>query len=244
MGRLCELFRWQEGRFTFDQRVEYQDWSVPLACSAEELILRGCRKVDSWAIIQRLVSSADSVFELGQAARTMESVQLAPAEERVVAAVDGVKSVAAIARELDLTLFETSRIVYCLAAIGALHAADLDKMRLRRAFREIAELMCGETLAWRESPDDRACEEEVNQRTAELPISLRLGRIVDQADPQLDVDVLKGLYARFLQEQFRVVSRRFGRANAQQAHERSLHQLAPELQEVARRYGFDRVSRN
>jgi DNA-binding PadR family transcriptional regulator len=244
LARLCELFRWQEGSFTFDQRVEYQDWSVPLECSAEELIFRGCRKVDNWAIIQRLVPSADSIFELGPAAQSMEHITLTPVEERLVAAVDGVKSVAAIARELDLTLFETSRIVYCLTAVGALHTADVDKIRLRRAFREIAELMCGETMTWRDSPGDRSCEEEVNQRTADLPLSLDLGHIRDQADPQLGVEELRGMYTRFLKEQFKVVSRRFGRANAQQAHERSLRQLAPELQEVARRYGFDRVSRN
>ena len=66
--------------------------------------------------------------------------------------MDGVKDVATIARELDLTLFETSRAFYCLAAIGVLRAADLDKIRLRRVFREIAELMCSSTIAWRAAP--------------------------------------------------------------------------------------------
>ena len=241
---LCELFRWREGRFTFDQRIEEQDRGVALECSAEELILRGCRKVDNWTTIQRLVLSADAIFELGLAARRLDRLSLAPVEEKVVAEVDGVKDVATVARELDLTLFEASRVFYCLTAIGALHTADLNKIRLRRVFREIAELMCKSTIAWRETPDDRACEEEVNRRTADLPIHLDHGRIEDQVDPQLEIDELKEMYNHFLQEQFQVVSRRFGRANACQSFEKTLRQLAPELQDVAKRYGFDRVPTN
>jgi DNA-binding PadR family transcriptional regulator len=241
---LCELFRWREGRFTFDQRPVEGIRGVPLECSAEELILRGCRKVDNWAIIQRLIPSADAIFELGPAARRLDHLSLTAIEERVVSQVDGVKSVAMIARELDLTLFEASRAFYCLTAIGLLHTADLDKIRLRRVFREIAELVCKSTIAWRESPDDFACEEEVNRRTEHLSIHLDHGRIEDEVDPQLGTDELRETYRRFLQEQYRVVSRRFGQVNARQSYEQTLQQLAPELQDVAKRYGFDRVVTN
>jgi DNA-binding PadR family transcriptional regulator len=238
---LCELFGWREGRFSFDQRAEGLVGGVPLECSGEELILRGCRKVDNWAIIQRLVPSADTIFERGPAPRA-DHLVLTAAEERVLAEVDGVKNVAVLAREQDLTLFEASRICYCLAAIGLLHTADLDKILLRRVFREIAELMCRSTLEWRSSPDDRACEEEVNQRVDRVPIRLDHGRIEDQVDPQIETDELKGMYGFFLAEQYRVISRRFGRSNARQAFEQTLRQLGPELQDVAKRYGFDRVA--
>lgn len=244
LAGLCEIFRWREGRFTFDQRVEELAGGVPVECSAEELILRGCRKVDNWAIIQRLIPSADAIFELRPAALRMDHLSLTPAEERVLAEVDGVKTVARIARDLDLTLFEASRICYCLTAIGLLHTADLDKILLRRVFREIAELMCQSTIAWRSSPEDRACEEEVNQRVEQYPIRLDHGRIEDQIDPQIEMEESKEMYHHFLSEQYRVVSRRFGRSNARQAYEQTLRQLGPELQDVAKRYGFDRVARN
>jgi DNA-binding PadR family transcriptional regulator len=244
LAGLCEVFRWREGRFTFDQRMEELVGGVPVECSGEELILRGCRKVDNWAIIQRLVPSADAIFELGPTVQRLDRLPLTPVEERVVAEVDGVKSVAVLARDLDLTLFEASRICYCLAAIGVLHTADLDKILLRRVFREIAELMCQSTLPWRASPEDRACEEEVNQRVEQLPIRLDHGRIEDQIDPQIETDELREVYRSFLVEQYRVLSRRFGRSNARQAFEQTLRQLGPELQDVAKRYGFDRVAAN
>jgi hypothetical protein len=241
LRNLCEVFRWQEGQFSFDQEVDQGAWCVPVDCNAEELILRGCRTVDTWALIQRLVPSADLIFECGPTARRLARLGLNPTEERVVAAVDGSKDVTALARELDLTLYETSQVLYCLTAIGVLQAASQDKILLRRVFREIAELMCKGTLAWRPAPDDRTCEEEVNRRVAHLPIRLNAGRIEDRTDPQLGADELREMYRLFLAEQFKVVSRRFGGTNAHHSFDQAWRHLAPELQEVGRRYGFERA---
>ncbi|MGD9147034.1 MAG: DUF4388 domain-containing protein [Anaerolineae bacterium] len=241
LSGLCDLFRWQEGRFTLDQEKGRVDWCVPLKLSAEDLILCGCRWVDNWGIIQRLIPSADAIFELGVGSERLAALSLEPLEEQIVAAVDGVKDVASIARELELTVFEASRAFYCLAAVGVVRTADLDKIRLRRVFREIAELMCSSTIAWRSSPDDRSCEEEVNDLTGHLPLCLNRGRIEDQADPQLTTDGLVEMYRTFLLAQLDVVSRRFGHDNARRSFERTLRQLAPELQAVAKRYGFDKT---
>jgi DNA-binding PadR family transcriptional regulator len=239
---LCDCFHRQEGHFSFDQGTGYREVGLPLNLSAKDLILQGCRRVDDWAIIQRLVPSADTIFELSSATQHLEHLTLTPTEDRVVAVVDGVKDVAAIARDLDLTLFEASRAVYCLAAVGVLHTADPDKIHLRRLFRELAGLMCNSAAAWPTAPDERTCEEEVNALCRSLPIRLNGGRIEDQTDPQLEIDELKEMYLRFLREQFKVVSRRFGRTSAHQSFERTLRQLAPELQDVARRYGFERLA--
>ncbi|MFN2243743.1 MAG: DUF4388 domain-containing protein, partial [Anaerolineae bacterium] len=241
---LCEVFSWQEGRFTFDQTVELEDGCIPLDCSIEELILRGCRQVDSWSIIQQLVPSDEIIFDAGPAAHRVDQLGLTEPERRIMGAVDGVSDVAAIARELDLTLFEASRTFYCLTAIGVLQTADLDKILLRRVFREITELMCRTTVPWRSSPEDRSCEEEVNDRTKALPISLENGKMQDRVGREIKTDELRDLYTQFLTEQYTVVSRRFGRSNAQRSFEQALHQLAPELQAVAKRYGLDRLARN
>jgi hypothetical protein len=49
------------------------------------------------------------------------------------------------------------------------------------------------------------------------------------------------MYRAFLLTQLNVVSQRFGRENARQSFERTLRQLAPELQDVARRYEFHKL---
>ena len=240
MAGICDLFRWQEGEFTFDQRMEQEAWCVPLRLTAQDLILCGCRWVDNWDIIQRLIPSADAILELAST-KELADLSLTSLEKEILAAVDGVKDIATIARELGVTVFEASRAFYCLAAVGVLRTADLDKIRLRRVFREIAELMCSSTVTWRTSPEDRTCEQEVNAEVEHLPLCLSKGRIEDQARPQLQTDELVEMYRRFLVAQLHVVSRRFGLANARQSFERTLRQLAPELQDVAQRYGFDRL---
>jgi hypothetical protein len=241
VNAVCDLFRGQEGQFDFDQRVDRQDWWLPLDIGAEELMLRGCRKVDDWSIIQHLVPSAGVIFELAPDSQGLERLTLTPNEERVIAAVDGTKDVTTIARELDMTLFEASRVLYCLTAIRMIRTADLAKIRLRRVFREIAELMCDSALAWGSTPDSRSCEVQVNERCRHLPIRLVDGRIEDHADPQLGIDELRKMYCSFLDQQYRVVRLRYGHTDARQSFERSLRQLAPELQVTARRHGFDRL---
>jgi hypothetical protein len=52
------------------------------------------------------------------------------------------------------------------------------------------------------------------------------------------------MYVFFLRQQYQVVSSFFGRSNAQQAFDQSLRQLSPELQEMAKRHGLDRVARD
>jgi DNA-binding PadR family transcriptional regulator len=238
---LYDLFRWQEGQFTFDQDVSCEEWCVPLKLSAEELILGGCRWVDNWTIIQRLVPSADAIFERGRDPHNLNGLSLTERERQVLSAVDGIQEVSLIARQLGLTLFEASRAFYCLAAVGVVRSADLDKIRLRRVFRETAELVCNSTTTWRTSPDDLSCEELVNERTQHLPLRLNHGRIEDQADPHLKADKLMELYGEFLRAQLEVVSQNFGRENARHSLQRTLHQLAPELHEVALRYDFDKL---
>jgi len=238
---IYDVFRWQEGEFSLDQMMMEQAGCVPLDISVENLILGGTRWVDNWDAIQKFVPSSNAVFELSSRPETWAGLQLADDERRVLAAVNGLDDVAALARDNGLTVFEASRILYSLSALGLVRCGAEDKIRLRRLFRETAELMCRSTIAWRTSPTDRTCEEEVNQLCANLPLALRDGRIQDQTDPHLEIEELVEVYRTFVLTQLDVVSRRFGREKAQQSYERMLRQLAPELQETAARYGFDRL---
>ena len=65
-----------------------------------------------------LVPSAETIYELGSRSQHLESLALNDSETRIVAAVDGDKDVVTIARDLQLTVFEASRALYCLAAVG------------------------------------------------------------------------------------------------------------------------------
>jgi DNA-binding PadR family transcriptional regulator len=229
-----DLFRWQEGAFTFDQRMEPLEGCLVLNISAENLILAGSRWVDNWATIQRVVPSPDTVFERREEAAG--DLDLTEDEDRVLDALDGLKDVTAVARECELTEFETSKILYGFHAVGLVQPGDLDKIRLRRLFREFAELMCKGTQPYRVGPDDFACEVEVNQRCGDLPIRFITGRIEDQTDPGLRTDDLAEIYQDFLQTQQAVVKERFGSEVAERLFQQVLSQISPGLRDALERY--------
>ncbi len=236
LNDIHDLFRWQEGSFTFDQRVGPAEGCTVLRMSVEGLLLAGARWVDNWATIQRVVPSSEAIFERREGGSPPEDGALTPEEEAVLQALDGVRDVSDVARVCGLTEFETSKILYGLYTAGLIRPGDVEKVRLRRAFREFAELLCRATKPYRASPDDVTCEMEVNRRAAELPIQFNLSRIEDRTDPALRTEELAEMYRRFLKAQQEVVRERFGKDLARQLLQQVMGQVSPFLMETLRRY--------
>jgi hypothetical protein len=204
--------------------------------SPENLILTGSRWVDNWTTIQRVVSSPDTVFERREAGVQPEDVDMTDDERRVLEALDGLKDITAVARECELTEFETSKILYGFHAVGLVQPGDLDKIRLRRVFREFAELMCKGTQPYRAGPDDFTCEVEVNERCADLPVRFITGRIEDRTDPGLRTEKLAEIYRRFLHTQRSVLAERFGTETAEELREQVFSRVSPRLRNTLKEY--------
>jgi len=236
LNDIYDLFRWQEGAFIFDQRMGPQEGCLILQMSAENLILSGARWVDNWAIIQKVIPSSEVIFERLSEAPSDESLEITPEEKQVWQALDGVRNVAEIAQACGLTEFETSKILYGLYEAGLIRPGDVDKIRLRRAFREFAELLCQATKPYRLSPEDFTCEEEVNRRAANLPIRFNFSRIEDRTEPALPINKLAEMYRRFLQIQQEVLQERLGEPLLRQLLRQTMAQVNPSLMETLRRY--------
>ncbi|MBN1179024.1 MAG: DUF4388 domain-containing protein [Anaerolineae bacterium] len=236
LNDIYDLFRWQEGAFTFNQRAGAQEGCLVLRLSAENLILTGARWVDNWATIQRVVPSPDTVFEKQEGGVCPDDLDMTDEEYRVLDALDGIRDVTAVARATNLTEFETSKILYGFHAVGMVQPGDLDKIRLRRVFREFAELTCRATLPYRSGPTDVICEIEVNQRCAELPIRFIAGRIEDQTDPSLQTEELAEIYQNFLVTQRGVLEERFGQDVADRIVRQVRSQISPGLRDALKRY--------
>jgi len=236
LNDIYDLFRWQEGTFTFDQRMGPAEGCLVLRMSAENLILNGARWVDNWATIQRVVPSPDTVFERRKRGECPDDLELTEEECRVLEVLDGLRDVTDVARVCDLTEFETSKILYGLHAVGLIQPGDLDKIRLRRLFREFAELFCKSTRPYRAAPNDFSCEVEVNQRCSDLPVRFVKSRIEDRTDPGLRAEELAKIYQRFLHTQINVVRERFGDEVAERLLHRVLEQISPGLREALKRY--------
>ena len=243
MNDIYDLFRWQEGTFTFDQRMGPQEGCLVLRLSAAALILTGARWVDNWTTIQRAVPSPDTVFERREGGACPEDPKLTVDECRVMDALDGLRDVTAVARACELTEFETSKILYGLCAVGLVQPGDLDKVRLRRLFREFAELMCKSTQPYRAGAGDFSCEVEINQRCTDLPVRFVASRIEDRTDPGLRAKELARVYRTFLTTQIAVVRERLGAEVAQGLLRQVMSQISPGLRETLEQYDLLRAEK-
>ncbi|MCP4537459.1 MAG: DUF4388 domain-containing protein [Chloroflexi bacterium] len=238
MNDVYDLFRWQEGAFTFDQLIEPREGCTVFDISAEDIILSGSRWVDNWTTIQRVVPSSDTVFERRGGGAGESDLTLMEEERQVLDALDGLKDVTAVARECGLTEFETSKILYGFHAVGLVRPGDRDKIRLRRLFREFAELMCRGTRPYRATPNDAACEVAVNQRCGDLPVRLITGRVQDHTNPGLQTEELAQVYRSFLQNQRTVVKEWFGDDVAERLLQQVLSQISPGLRDILEQYNL------
>jgi DNA-binding PadR family transcriptional regulator len=234
-----DLFRWQQGEYAFDQRNCPQEGCVILDTTAPNLILEGARRLDAWDIIQRIVPSSGALFEPHHAEERRESLDLRENERRILEVVDGFKDVTSIARSVGLTEFETSKTLYGLYVIDLVQPADPDKSRLRRVFREFAELMCQGALPYRTTPEEAsACENEVNHRCDDLPVRICDGHIEDRTDASLQAGALAAVYRTFLQTQHEVLGERLSKEVADELRQHVLNRISPDLRETLKAYAL------
>jgi hypothetical protein len=224
-----DLFRWQEGTFILDQRMKPREGCTVLDMSAYDLILVGARWVDNWTTIQQVVPSAETVFEHRDGAVDAGNLSLTEVERQVFQALDGLRDVSDLARLCGLTEFEASKSLYGLCTVGLVRPGDRGKVRLRRVFREFAELLCRATISYRDAPNDFTCEERVNQRCQNLPVRFVASRIEDQTDPALSTSDLAQTYRSFLSVQQRVVKESFGEDIAGELLEQVEARINPSL---------------
>ncbi len=146
------LFAWNEGSFHFETD-EAPPAAIPasVAIPAESLLLEGARRVDEWTQIRQAVPTSEAVFRLTGDPATLENprIEIGPREERVLALVDGERSVRRIVRESGVVEFEVSRIFHALSEEGILEPvrtageepsggaddeAPVERLELARAF--------------------------------------------------------------------------------------------------------------
>ena len=239
LRELYECFGWQTGTYAFDQRGCPREGCMLLDVSAHTLILEGSRLLGSWEIIQRIVPTSDSLFARTGDLGRRDDLTLSDDELRVLAVADGLRDVTTIAGLLELTEFETSRMLYGLYLVGLVQISDPGKSRLKRVFREFAELMCRGAIPFRTTPEEAsACEAEVNLRSRDLPVSIRSSRIVDQSDLSLSSDALAGIYREFLQTQHTVLEERLSYDIADELRQQVLGRISPDLRETLEHYAL------
>ncbi|AKT36476.1 DUF4388 domain-containing protein [Chondromyces crocatus] len=108
-----EMLRWPYGRFTFtreDFRPEAEAARLGLGISA--LLLEGFRRVDEWRLMEGTILW-DSVVVVDQMAReALGSEKLTRAEQLVLAAVNGTRTVSEVIKESSAGSFDAVKVIY------------------------------------------------------------------------------------------------------------------------------------
>jgi hypothetical protein len=116
---MFELVRWTDGHFRFEETPPFDPGPVRIRLATESLLLEAMRRVDEWsemasgapdtAVVPRLVE---------RAGRDTGVLQLLPLEWEVLAAVDGERTLRAIAQELGRAEFEVAKAIFALTSAG------------------------------------------------------------------------------------------------------------------------------
>ena len=237
LGGIYELFGWQSGTYVFDQRRCPREGCVQLEISADALILGGARRLGSWEVIQRVVPASTTLFEARDGGDRQVQLLLTEVESSVLAIVDGTRDISGLAQACGLTEFEVSRILYGLAEVDLIEPADPDRGRLRRVFRECAELLCLNAAPLLTTLEEAAaCEEEVSRRCNDLPIAIRDRRIFDDTPRTLKSGELADVYRGFLHTQVAVLSERLGQDVADELRRQVLGKISRSLRETVAAY--------
>jgi len=114
-----ELLRWSRGEFWFERCDQLPEdvLEFEFDLTIDELLMEGFRRVDEWGLIESVIPSFDGV-----PCRTPVSLdRLGPAgltddEQKILAAVDGKRTVHEIIRTVAASSFDVARILYRLAS--------------------------------------------------------------------------------------------------------------------------------
>jgi hypothetical protein len=119
---IYSLFQWQEGSFEFGEGRETEVEKIQLGCSTQNLIMEGIRRLDEWSRIRERIPDPALVPVLRLAAEEIaRRVDLRDHDRRMLALIDGRRSVRSLVQESAAGEFETQ-----LALLGLVSAGYVD----------------------------------------------------------------------------------------------------------------------
>ena len=122
-----ELMSWREGLFSFAEGdLDGLPSDVAVRIPVEKLLMEGARRIDEWSRIEALLPHLNVVPLLSDpgGGDGMTHLHLLPDEWLVLAQVDGVRNVRAIASSLVRPEFEVAKTLFGLAATGVIAVSD------------------------------------------------------------------------------------------------------------------------
>jgi hypothetical protein len=113
------LFLFNAGRFDFDPDVTTE--TVTISRSNTNLLMEAARRKDEWdGVIAEQIPDVDGIpeFVLPDQNDTGKQITLNTSEWIVLSKIDGERSIRAIAKDANLSVYQACRLLYSLVATG------------------------------------------------------------------------------------------------------------------------------
>ncbi len=114
-----EVLRWGDGEFAFylSEKLPIQAREAGMDLSIDSVLMEGFRRVDEWGTIEKEIRDFDMVLAPSRdSTGVIKLIRLKPDEERMVALVDGRRSVKEIIRLSRRSSFDVCKLLYRLLA--------------------------------------------------------------------------------------------------------------------------------
>jgi hypothetical protein len=111
------ILSWKKGRFVFNPNEETLERTVELPI--QQVILEAARRIDEMNKIQKLIPNFEvivNIIEVPEAG--VEKIHLKPEEWKILSFVDGSRTILEIASKVNVSEFETARVLYGLISSG------------------------------------------------------------------------------------------------------------------------------
>lgn len=141
---------WTEGHFLFEADVAPEEKSINR--SNTNLMMEGARRLDEWKVLQKKIPSTDLIPEfIPQNKNKAPQISLSTREWVLLSKVNGVRDIKTIAKQSNLSVFETCKILYGLISSGLLAlrdkpAAEIEKVSSEPEVEEVDDSVSIETV--------------------------------------------------------------------------------------------------
>lgn len=243
---ILKTFNWPDGDFTFTPDMVIDNGGVELKLETCALVLSGCRLVDDWNRIKKVVSSSSVIYERSLDQKKFKSeASLSNEEKAVLDQINGIRSVERLAEVTSLSIFEVSRILYTFVICGQIHTASRDRGELFDLLKLFTNALFERLNAIKAERIAEQIAESLNDLSAKrnMPFSLDDFKLVDSQQVPQDLKKFAELVEEFYAEQVKAVSSQLGSRFTQHVIESIVGQLTPEMHDVYARYGLNRFNK-
>ena len=111
------MLTWQSGYFNFEENLLPASEEYTIDLSTQDLLLAGARRMQDWQKIESRLPSFETVLAKSEITQVP---QLAESEKKVLALVDGEKSIDEVIQASELNFYEAGKSIFILLAAGVI----------------------------------------------------------------------------------------------------------------------------